>query len=493
MPDAMLIRLAFPRGVYSGGELGTPEELPSPARVHAAFTAAAAGGPHARIDGRVLEAQERHRAALCWLEETEPLGIVAPRARPAGYSARRYRLRAAVEHANETSFEPFCALGGPVTYAWPAPDPAVLESLRELAPEVSHVGRADSAAIASVALGGLDIDAPDVLTIATGRGPGRALRVPAPGRFDTLAQAHARALRPGGHSAGSRGVQAADQPVENAGDQATELRRFAPKPATGAWPFAEAWHLELSSALPRWALRLDRRVAVAVAVHRALVAAIGADVPAFVSGRDGHGPLQGAGHLAIHLVRAADGRPEVVLGLPVAVPEADRATLLDALAARPTVRLGRRAVRLGYPVIGSALPFWPRKSSELATVVPMVLDTAGTPRRGSWTLDDAVICSVGYALRGALEDAGMIWGRGWRFRQALVEELRGRGVQARARRVPERASLFVHRAPPGALLVAADALVTLGNLAPAPGGLLALGRSRHLGGGLLAPLEKGEL
>jgi CRISPR-associated protein Csb2 len=275
--------------------------------------------------------------------------------------------------------------------------------------------------------------------------------------------------------------------------QTTSYSLTLPKPATGAWPFAEAWHLELSSALPRWALRLDRRVAVAVAVHRALVAAIGADVPAFVSGRDGHGPLQGAGHLAIHLVRAADGRPEVVLGLPVAVQEADRATLLDALAARPTVRLGRRAVRLGYPVIGSALPFWPRKSSELATVVPMVLDTAGTPRRGSWTLDDAVICSVGYALRGALEDAGMIWGRGWRFRQALVEELRGRGVQARARRVPERASLFVHRAPPGALLVAADALVTLGNLAPAPGGLLALGRSRHLGGGLLAPLDKGEL
>jgi hypothetical protein len=40
-------------------------------------------------------------------------------------------------------------------------------------------------------------------------------------------------------------------------------------------------------------------------------------------------------------------------------------------------------------------------------------------------------------------------------------------------------------------MVAVDARVTLGDLAPAPGGLLALGRARHLGGGLLVPVEDG--
>lgn len=492
MLEALLIRVAFPRGAYSGGELGAPEELPSPARLHAAFVAAAAGGPYATVEGRVLEAQEAHCGAVRWLEEHEPLGIIPPGTRSVAYRARRYRLRAAVNHANETDFEPLCALDGPITYAWPAPGRAVLESLQELAPEVTHVGRADSTAIVSLAIGGMDVEAPGVLAPASGRGPGRPLRVATPGRFDALATAHAHAVRTGRHSAGTKGVQAADQPVESAGEEATELRRFAGAPITGSWPFAEAWQAKFSARLPRWALRLDRRVAVAVAVHRAIVAAIGTDVPAFVSGRDGDGPLRGPGHLAIHLVPGAAGEtPGLVLGLPAGVPEADRATLLDALASRPPVGLGPRALRLEPPAIGPAMPFWSAKGADLVTGVPMVLDTAGTPRRGPWTLDDAVLCSVGYALRGVLEDQGMPWGTGWGFRQALVSELRGRGVQARARRVAGGASQFVHRAPPGDLMVAVDARVTLGDLAPAPGGLLALGRARHLGGGLLVPVEDG--
>lgn len=488
MAEALLVRVAFPRAAYSGAELGTPEELPSPARIHAAFVAAAAGGPHARVEGRVLRAQDRHRTAVRWLEDHEPLGVAGPTLRSTSYGARRYRYRAAVGHANETDFEPFSALDGPVTYAWPEPSEEVVEGLRELAPEITHVGRADGTAIVKVALGAFDLEAQDVLARAMGRGPGRPLRVARTGRFDALASAHLQASKAGHHSSGTRSVQASDQPVPSAGEEATVLRRFAPAVARGSWAFSEAWRVELRGAVPRWALRLDRRVAVAVAIHRAVVAAIAADVPAFVSGRDGDGPLRGPGHLAIHPVPASGGL-SVILGLPSGVPEADRATLLDALGARPKVRLAARTVRLGTPAISPALPFWPGEGALMVTAVPMVLDNAGGPRRGSWTLDDAVICSVGYALRGVLEEAGMEWGTGWSFRQALVGKLRDRGVRARARRVPRGAAQFAHRAPRDQLLVAVEALVNLGDLASTPGGLLALGRSRHLGGGLLAPVD----
>jgi CRISPR-associated protein Csb2 len=492
LSNSLLVSVSFPRWAYSGGELGTPEELPSPARVHAALVSAAGGGPSAHVDGRCLVADPAHERALRWLEEHEPVGVIAPAARLTEYRARRFRLRAAANHPNETDFDPFSALAGPIVYAWPQADTAVLLALQALAPEVTHVGTADSIAIVHIKSGEIDLHLPEFLRLVPGRGPGRELRVAGPGRFGELVEAHRRASRRGGHTTGSGGKQAADESVDGAGDRATRLRRFAPSRQSGAWPFSEVWRVPLSQQLPRWTLRVDRRVAAAVTLHRALIAAIGTDVPAFVTGRDGDRPLQGGGHLAIHLIDNGDGSPpEVVFALPQAVPEADRALLLEVLGNHPTVRIGGRAIRLGMPEIGSALPFWPRPSEVMATDVPMVLDTPGVPRNGPWTLDDAVICSIGYALRAVLEAEGIAWGTGWAFRHALVASLRERGVLAHAQRVTERASLFTHRAREGDLLIAAHATVALGDLAAGGGGLLALGRARHLGGGLLRPVIEG--
>lgn len=102
-------------------------------------------------------------------------------------------------------------------------------------------------------------------------------------------------------------------------------------------------------------------------------------------------------------------------------------------------------------------------------------------------LAGALLCSGGYALRGRLEHDGVAWGMGWGFRRALVATLRERGVHARARPVLRRASRYVHRAREGDLLVAVHASVALGELSAGGGELLALGRARHLGGGLLRP------
>jgi CRISPR-associated protein Csb2 len=487
--QALLVRVAFPRGVYSGGDLGTPEELPSPARVHAAFVSAAAGGPWAGVDDRVLVAGEDHEQALRWLEEHDPIGVLAPAARMVNYRVSRYRLRAAVNHANETEFEPFTALSGSITYAWPAADRDVLTALRTLAPEVTHVGRADSIAIVDVWQGEIDQRGPGFLSCVAGRGPGRELRVPTAGRFAALVDAHRRALRRGGHGAGSTGRQASDQPVDGIGEQGTRLARFAAAAEPTRWPFSEVWRVPVDGSLSRDAFRVDRRVRTAVAVHRAVIAAIGDDVPAFVTGRDGDQPLRGAGHLAIHLTQLIAGtQPELLFAIPAGAPEADRATLIGALVRRPTVRIAGRTLRLDAPKIASALEFWPERSEVMATEVPMVLDAPGTPRVGRWTLDDAVLCSIGYALRGMLEADGISWGSGWQFRQTLVATLRERGVSARARRVTGSASPFTHRARDGDLLVAVHGTVTLGEFAADGRRLLALGRARHLGGGLLRPV-----
>lgn len=491
MDDALIIEVAFPRGGYSGGDLGVAEAIPSPARLHAAFVAAAGGGPAASPSGRVLVAGAAEREATSWLEDHAPVALTVPRTRPVTRSAHRYRLRAApVPWLNGSPFEPFTALSGAVGYAWPMPPADVLAVLGSLAREITHVGTADSIAIVGVRSGVLDLDDPDLQVPAGGRGPGRVLRIPRPGRLVALEAAHARALRPGRHTPGSKGRQARDEATPGAGDVATELRRFVGAGAAAAWPYGEAWRVPVEGRLPGWLLREDRRVAFAVAAHRSVVRAIGSDVPAFVTGRDGSGPLRGPGHLALHLLRGGGQSPgELIAALPTGVADSDRAMLLEALAPGLRIRVGEREVRLGAPVTGSALPFWPTDEPVLRTVVPLVLDNAGAPHRGAWSLDDAVLCSIGYALRAVLEHGGFAWGSGWEFRRRLVGELRRRGVRAACSRVAGSASRYAHRVPEGELLVAVDARVDLGDLAPSAGGFLALGRARHLGGGLLAPVS----
>lgn len=498
MTEMLKVSLEFPRGAYAGGDLGAPEELPSPARVHEAFVAAAAGGPWAQPDGHVLVAIDEHRRAVSWLEEHEPIGIRAPQARLTSYRANRFRWRASPVNPTQTDFEPFSALDGPVTYYWPAPPPSTVTALCVLACEVTHLGRADSTVIATVATGAPDDDQGEFYAITAGRGPGRVMRVPAPGRFAELERAHAATTRPGRHGTGSMGRQAADQQTTGANEVGTVLRRFASAAAQVDWPYDEVWKLTVDAdARTQRLLTGERcRVAVATRIHRALVRAIGTDVPSFITGRDGDGPLRGPGHLAIHITSLQGRGNDLValLGVPKEAGYADRARLADALTRRGGLRCavpGRSGSRFSLDEATPlpAVPFWSGAGTVLCAETPVALDAPGLPRRGPWTLDDAVVCSVGFAMRGVLERMGLEWGTGWAFRRRLVETLRAEhGVDARARRITDSASRYVHRVGTGDLVVAVDAAVQLGALAPVGDGFLAIGRARHLGGGLLRPI-----
>lgn len=498
MTQNLRISLVFPGGVYSGAELGLAEELPSPARIHEAFTAAAAGGPAATAAGRVLVADDDQRRAVEWLEGNEPVAIIPPRTRMTSRHARRYRWRASPVTLADTDFEPQCVLDGPIIFLWPQAPAEVVTVLAEIAREVTHVGRADSVVIARAEATPEQSDPPETLRVASGRGPGRVMRVAAPGRFAELERAHAEASRPGSHGTGPLGKQAPDERVTGANQAAIVLRRFAPPAASLGWPFAEVWQLPVTtSGTGAEALGArSNRVAAAVGIHRALISAIGSDVPSFVTGRGADGPLRGGGHLAVHIIEADGGTGLVaLLALPHDTIAADRERLAAVL--RVPLRACCRVARgrdqwfsLGMPTKRTAMPFWREHSSILRTEVPLVLEATGGPRRGHWTLEDAVVCSVGYAMRAVLERSGLGWDTGWAFRQHLVESLRNdHGVVVRVRPVRASASRFVHKVGAGDLVVAVDADVELGDLAPAGCGFLALGRARHLGGGLLRPVS----
>jgi CRISPR-associated protein Csb2 len=499
MPEERMlqIRVTFPHDYYSGAEFGAAEDVPSFARLHEALVAAAAGGPWADVDGKVLVARDDHRAALEWLEETEPIGVVAPETRLTLARALRYRWRCSPVDPVPTSFEPRAAVAGSIVYCWPSAPREVTVALRTIAHDVTHVGRADSIAIVKVS----EAVRPKALyERAEHRGPGRVMRVPREGRTRVLVRAHADATKRGDYPVAA-GKQAYDRHVTGANEQATVLQRFAPPVVGIDWPYSEVWAAEIDVDGASAARLLDPRMRVpaAVGIHRAVVGAIGRltedDIPPFVTGRDGEGPLRGPGHLAIQL--AADDRSSKLLalfGIPPDVPDADREILRAALdrplRAKPFGRRGRY-FQFGSLRVRSALPYWIERTPILRTAVPFVLDAPGHPRRGPWSIEDATVCSIGYAMRGVLERAGIEWGRGWEFRRNLVALLRGEyGVSVVARRVPTAASRFLHRADPGELAVAVHAAVNLGRLAPMRGGFLALGRARHLGGGLLVPLDQ---
>lgn len=498
MGPTLRIIVAFPQGLYSGAEFGRAEELPSPARVHEAFTAAAAGGPTATVKGRVLVARDDHRLAIEWLEDNEPVAIIPPRVKMARRHARRFRWRASPVSLADTDFEPRCAVDGPIVFLWPEAPEEIVRALAEIAPEVTHLGRADSVVIARVDAVPGEPDRPETLRVAPGRGPGSVMRVAARGRLEELERAHGQASKAGSHGTGPLGKQAPDQHVTGGNQSEVVLRRFAPSIAPLGWPFAEVWELSVDARASDAAVLAERgnRVAAAVGIHRALIAAIGSDVPSFVTGRGTSGePLRDGGHLAVHVTEVEEGDGLVaLLGLPTEIGAAERGRLAGAVArplrARCRVPRGRdHWFSLGPATQRAAMPFWRAPSPILRTDVPLVLEATGGPRRGRWTLEDAVTCSVGYAMRAILEQAGFEWGAGWAFRRRMVESLReDRNVVVRVQRVRGAASQFVHRVCAGDLVVAVDADVELGNLAHAGSGFLALGRARHLGGGLLRPL-----
>lgn len=497
--DALAITISFPRGVYSGAVLGVAEDLPAHSRVHEAFVAAAAGGPAARAERNVLVALDEHRQAVEWLEDNEPLGLIAPAARMTVRTARRYRWRASPVVPVDTPFEPFSALAGPVVYLWPSAPDGILAALVDLASEVTHVGRADS--LVQVRIERTDVtDGPGLYLMAAGRGPGRVMRIARAGRFQALARAHAETGRPGRHGPARIGRQVPDEVVP-VNEERIELRRFARTQAAPLWPFDEVWQLEIDGTQAALESIGDERhrVAAAVGIHRALVRRLGEAVPALVSGRAGDGPLRGAGHLAIHVLPdpVDDGDLVACLAIPTGAIAADREQLAGALTTPLRCRLtfergDARRLSLTSLTRRSPVAFWSEAGSTMRTAVPLVIDVNGGPRQGGWTLDDAVVCSVGFAMRGVLERSGLTWGSGWTFRRELVGILRERyGVRARAARVHSNALRFVHRVGDGELVVASNAIVDLGSLAAADGaGFLALGRARHLGGGLLVPVRR---
>lgn len=498
MPFAIVAE--FPLGTYRGHRPdGGLDPLPSPARLHAALLNAAGQGPRADVAGDRLQPRTTDRAALTWLESHPPDALSTPPSindagdaiayRAEGFFGVREKRRVLASRQDRSGS---VALAAPMAWLWDdVPPPDVADTLAELCRDVSHLGTAESPVVLRVdkATPTHRLD-PDASLFS---GNGLEFEVPRPGRTSVLERAHAAATGGTPSMAADRAGRTEDAfttPVERS---ALALERYVPLEVpspVAPWPTVVLLPIDES-------LRPDLRVAWSVALHRALISRIGDGAPTLVTGRYEPGVARPANRLAIQYVPSSIPAAPVfgtvgafALLIPDADP-ADLATLDRAVRDLVEVRLGsRRPVRLDHGIrIFDGDAFWAPVPDGHARV--WVTATAAIPesrpvRGRSWTIGDAALLSVGLALRDRFERPA----KRTAWYAALVS-----GVTEAGAAVLEAHKLnsgdgprFVHHVAPETAVQPYRAALRLGTLV-AERTILAIGQSRHLGGGLLTPLD----
>lgn len=488
----------FPLGTYHGhaadGEL---DLLPSPARLHAALLNAAAQGPRARIERDGLAPSDDDRAALAWVETNPPDALRLPamlvnNTPVVAYRAEGMLGKQAFKVRRDRAAESV-ALGGPVAWIWDEePPPPVRDALSDLCGDVSHLGTAESPVVLRVGT----VAPTHSLDRAASRfvGEGLDVLVPRPGRSEALEVAHRSAVGPVPSATSDRAKAdetARRSPVTGA---AVATARYVPIEALRAqapWPSVVLLPVDEDIAPPA-------RLAWCVALHRALVSLIGDGAPPLVTGRYPSGVRRPANRLAIQYLHGSlplasplGSRGAFALLVPSGVDPEELRLLGRAIRSLSELRLSRtRVVPVGDAVHAIAGDqFWrPVPSGHVRVWVtePAAVPDSRRAGRASWTLGDAALLSLGLVWRDELAQPGS--GSAWYARLAQAARDHGACVLAAHKLVGSRLDRFVHRIADGTVAQPYRAVLALGSLA-GERTIVAIGQSRHLGGGLLVPLD----
>jgi len=488
----------FPLGTYRGhaadGEL---DLLPSPARLHAALLNAAAQGPRARLERDGLGPSDDDRAALAWVEANPPDALRLPATLVNDTPVIAYRAegmlgKQAFKVRRDRAAESV-ALGGPIAWIWDdEPPQPVRDAISDLCGDVSHLGTAESPVVLRVG--------PAAPTHSFDRaasrfvGEGVDLLIPLPGRNDALEAAHRSAV-------GVAPTAASDRPKTDETERRSPVpraalgtARYVPiEPPRGRVPWANVVLLPVDEDIPPPA-----RLAWCVALHRTLVSLIGDGAPPLITGRYPFGIRRPANRLAIQFLRGSlplasplGSRGAFALLVPSGVDPEELRILGRAIRNLAELRLSRtRTTRVGVDVRAIAGDqFWrpvPPGYSRVWITEPAAVPDSRRVGGASWTLGDAALLSVGLVWRDEIAEPGS--GSAWYARLVQAARDRGADIFAARKLVGGDLDRFVHRIAEGTVAQPYRAVLTLGTLASVRT-IVAIGQSRHLGGGLLVPLD----
>lgn len=496
----------FPLGTYTGHKRdGSPDQFPDPARLHAALLNAAGQGSTAILDRNELRPSDQAIAALKWVEQNPPSGIRLPRTvRVATTNSIAYRAEGVirkeggrwVDKKGNRPISDAIAVDGPFGWCWDTEVPAdVRDTLAGLCADVSCLGESTSPVILQVG----ELEPTEVLrTAATAfEGGGRRVRAASPGRVESLMQAH-QAARPSKYPSASddrhKTTEVANpSPVASLG--LTELRYVSPELTPPVAPWQRAILLEVDAPIPH-----DQRVGWCVALHRAIISRIGLGAPPLITGKYGRGVPAPANRVAIQyldrsMIAVHGARtPAFSLLIPRGADVEDLLVLHKSVAGLTNLKSRYGERRIEFNGLGiDAHEFWPAPRPEYRRLwlthpvsIPETRPQRGDKSRPGWTLDDAALLSLGFVWRDELGTPGT----GSARYHDVVARVRERGARVlSARLVPTRdAAKYVHKLPEGVVAQPYRATIDLGSLTSART-LIAVGQTRHLGGGLLVPVD----
>lgn len=489
----------LPLGVFQGrrGDGATRDPFPDVARLHSALMAAAGKGSLALERNGDLRPSAASLRALEWLDQHPPEAVQLPQmsaSRPTReLIAYRWEgvYKQGVEARSRKSLLNRTAVSGAFGWRWDDAPADVIGVVEQLVSDVGCLGEADSPVVLELApifsTHLRDPEAPQIGSVS-----GVAIRCPEPGRTQELERAYEAGYprrRPSlSRDAYKLNESAGSLPVVT---HARDHQFVKPEPPAPTTPWATAMVFPMSRTVPP-----EERVAWAVAFHRMLAARLGDDAPSSITGLYPESLPRPANRVAVQVLGNAShlgvAHSALLLMLPQGLGDIDRGRLVAALAHGSVLRsrfgvedlrcVGEvQADEFWYaPAIGTTR-FW-------APAPALVAETRRQPDLASrrWTLAEAALLSLGFVFRDSIPPAAAGRQRYW----SVVDHVIGEGA-----RVVEchpladsRAERYAHKLPSSLVVQPFTALLYLGSLA-GPRDLVAIGQSRHLGGGLLQPVD----
>lgn len=524
---AFLIRAEFLLGTYQGHDRhGLIEQYPSPLRLHSAFVAGAYSRCRQNTEQpptEVVELDSMSSSALSWLETNVPDAVTLPRSViNDGQDARAYRDKgtAGGKKASELAVG-HAAVDGPVIWWWAdEPDPSVQTVLADVSQEIPYLGESFSPVSLTTGL------APDIdgqAFVQNHSGTFRAtdaitLAAPLRGRTAALQEDYfAGATAPFPTKSRDSAVGSNGRPRANEAEMpdpwnATSVARSVsyvrsrPAPADDS-PWTDGILIRVTPRSSRvlWPPVPEDHVAWTVAFHRGIASRLGPDAPPLVTGKYPDRSKQPPNRLSIQILDggmdlALDLRPPeaaFLIAIPRDASGEDVDQLMDAVHMVDNVLLpGGRALDVTSVELVDTTRLWKPPSPRHDRwwfPHPLVIADSRSPRRkalgdGSWAIDDVLRVAVGNVYRNhpRLTVPGRGDDRLIRLSSA-VDEL-GVRIGAAHRSYPLRPNRYVHHMNPGAAVIAVQGLIHLGAIR-SDRSFVALGQSRHLGGGLLVPFD----
>lgn len=540
-----IIRVSFLMHTYQGaGETGEPELYPSPERFYKAVVAAAynAFGFESKShgDGRTMD-DATIRDVLAWLEGNPPDAIRLPKERHRVARAVVYRKRgnwdkksgeSAIKEARACSSVAYdSSEKGDLIWQWKqAPDKRVADALRDLCWEIPYLGEACTPVRITTDTSDTYPE-PDSLVreehVPLWMLPSvTQFHFPLPGHLKDLQQGHVlaypkRVSKPSGNETEKIVLSNAMYPTIGS---AGYIKAKAPTRQRFVMPWNRCFFIPVTSP-QQWVPRERQLVAWSVAMHRLLVHQWGYGASPMLTGRYDFvqdSKQRPANNVAIHVLtsdfkdmvneKLRDLLPGLLVMVPHDMPMDEIERLADVCNSvegkklffsrnGDTLRLGRMR-ELDAGAVWAEVPngnvrFWIPYPLCIRETYPIKrIDR----RERSWGVKESVALAVGHVLRDQCTDdetantseSTAAVGRRLSYwsiaNHVLAEDFPVKILNAHTE-FRTSMSDYVHKTKPGALSAGLSALLYFDKSCGMDCAVMAIGQSRHLGGGLLIPVD----